>query len=69
MLIPQRDELRRVFEAATRLSDGQIRAFGLGSMLAGVLIAGAVVDVRTGSATGPSVTSVEYARRGSSAGM
>lgn len=29
---------RRVFEAATRLSDGQIRALGLGSMLAGVLM-------------------------------
>lgn len=29
---------RRVFEAAIRLSDGQIRAIGLGSMLAGVLM-------------------------------
>jgi uncharacterized protein YjeT (DUF2065 family) len=29
---------RRIFEMATRLSDGQIRFLGLGSMVAGILL-------------------------------
>lgn len=31
---------RRVFERATRLTDGQIRFFGLSSMLVGLLLLG-----------------------------